>query len=160
MRWLLALLPLVLSFHSFSSELVIRMSDDSVRTLPHQEILSHLEESTFTTQLPWIDKPHTFSGIKVSTLLNYLDIDDAFSVSFIALNDYAATSKIDDLIQYEPIIAYKINGKTMKVRNKGPYWLVYNLDKYPELDNAEFHSQMVWQIDELMVYKKQDVDID
>ena len=82
-----------------------------------------------------------------------LGVEDTLAVSFIALNDYAASTTIENILKYDPIVAYKMNGEKMKVRNKGPYWLVFNLDKYPEIDNTAFHSQMVWQIDEIKIHR-------
>jgi hypothetical protein len=158
MRWLFAILTWIISFSALSSDLIVRTSDEQSYTITHAELVQNLQETTFTTHLPWLDQANEFSGFAVTDLLKHLKIDDTFAVSFIALNDYTASSKIDDLIKYKPIIAYKQNGKKMKVRDKGPYWLIFNLDQYPEIDKAEFHSQMVWQIDELMVYRKQDVD--
>ena len=89
-------------------------------------------------------------------MLEQLSIQDTTSVSFIALNDYSASVTIENIMKYEPIIAYKMNGKKMKVRNKGPYWLVFNLDKFPEIDNTTFHSQMVWQIGKIMIHRSPD----
>ena len=108
---------------------------------------------TFTTQLPWYPDANQFTGFRVSDLLQQLGVEDTLAVSFIALNDYAASTTIENILKYDPIVAYKMNGEKMKVRNKGPYWLVFNLDKYPEIDNTAFHSQMVWQIDEIKIHR-------
>ncbi|MEX0337249.1 molybdopterin-dependent oxidoreductase [Vibrio tubiashii] len=158
MRWTLVLVSLLLSFQTIASQLVVRVGEDQVVHLSHTDVTTKLSASSFTTKLPWYANTNKYTGFKVSELLQYLSIDDAFSVSFIALNDYAASSQIEDILKYEPIVAYKMNDKNMKVRNKGPYWLVFNLDENPEIDNAVFHSQMVWQIDEIMVHRKQDVE--
>ncbi|KLN66623.1 MULTISPECIES: molybdopterin-dependent oxidoreductase [Vibrio] len=158
MRWLLVFLSLVASFQILAAPLVIRVGEQQPIFLSHTDITTHLKPTSFTTDLPWYPNKNKYTGFKVTELLKYLAIDDAFSISFIALNDYAASSQIEDILQYEPIVAYKMNDKKMKVRNKGPYWLVFDLDKNPEIDNAVFHSQMVWQIDEIMVHRKEDVE--
>tara|TARA_Y100001956_G_scaffold82110_1_gene101783 strand:- start:3743 stop:4219 length:477 start_codon:yes stop_codon:yes gene_type:complete len=153
---LLSYLFLLTSFQAVGSQLVIRMQDQAPITLTHQQIVSQLEAKTFETQLPWIDGSKAFTGFTASSLLDHFKISDAFSLSFIALNDYAASTRIEDILQYNPIIAYEMEGEKMKVRNKGPYWLIFNLTKYPEIDNATYHSQMVWQIDEIMIHRRSD----
>ncbi|EGA71185.1 hypothetical protein VISI1226_06673 [Vibrio sinaloensis DSM 21326] len=153
---LLSCLLVVLSFQAAGSQLVIRLQDKAPITLTHEQIVTEFHAQSFETKLPWLDKSALFTGFKASDLLNYYRIDDAFSVSFVALNDYASSSRVEDLLQYQPIIAYQMDGEKMKVRNKGPYWLVFDLDKYPEIDNAGYHSQMVWQIDEIMIHRRSD----
>ncbi|MFM2587949.1 hypothetical protein [Vibrio sp. TBV020] len=154
--WLL--LPMLVSLQVFSAQLVIRVGEATPITLTHDEIITQFEPTSFTTSLPWYQDKKEFTGFKVSDLLKSLDIDDAFSVSFIALNDYAASSQVSDIKEFEPIIAYQVDGKNMRIRDKGPYWLLFNIDKYPETNNAAFHSQMVWQIDEIMIHRHKDVE--
>ncbi|MDA0130028.1 molybdopterin-dependent oxidoreductase [Vibrio sp. MarTm2] len=154
MAKLFGLFFLIASFQVMGSQLVIRIPEKSPVTVTHKQIESNFEPVTFETKLPWFEGSRSFTGFKVTSLLNYLRITDAFSLSFIALNDYAASSRVEDILQYEPIIAYEMNGKKMKVRNKGPYWLLFNLSRHPEIDNASFHSQMVWQIDEIMIHRR------
>ncbi|MEF1283597.1 MULTISPECIES: putative pterin-binding protein [unclassified Vibrio] len=158
MRWYwAALLSSILSFQTLGSQLVIRAADQQPIVLTHEQVTSLFPPTSFTTSLPWFEDKKDITGFKVSDLLTHLGINDAFSVSFLALNDYAASSQIKDIKKYQPIVAYQIDNQPIKVRNKGPYWLVFNLDQYPEIDNAVFHAQMVWQIDEILIHRNQDV---
>ncbi|MEZ8824197.1 molybdopterin-dependent oxidoreductase [Vibrio amylolyticus] len=155
MKWIFPLL-LLISFSSHATPLVIRLSDTSAVTLTYAQISKEIPSNSFKTELPWYEEPNTYTGIRVTDLISYLgkQPSDLSAMSFIALNDYAASTTINDILQYDPIIAYKMNEKKMKVRNKGPYWLVFNLDKYPEIDNDIFYTQMVWQIDEVIIHSK------
>lgn len=156
MFWLI--ISLLISFQAFSSQLVIKQNAQAPITLGHQEIVSTFTPTQFSTHLPWFTGAKEFTGFTVAELLAHFNIDDAFSVSFIALNDYAASSRIEDIVKYNPIVAYEVNGEKLRVRDKGPYWLIFNLDKHPETDNAVFHSQMVWQIDEILIHRQSDVE--
>ncbi|WP_010319978.1 molybdopterin-dependent oxidoreductase, partial [Vibrio ordalii] len=110
---------------------------------------------TFTTSLPWLLQENRFTGFKVTDLITYLKVGQVSSVSFLAIDDYAANISIEDLTRYEPIIAYHMNGNEMKIRNKGPFWLIYNLGKYPKLlNNTIYHNQMVWQLKNLIILDK------
>jgi hypothetical protein len=155
MKWILPLL-LVMSLPSHSTPLSIQMTNGKFVTLTYEQMTQDLPSNSFKTKLPWYKEPKTYTGVLVTDLLRYLDEqnDDVDSVSFVALNDYAANSKMEYILKYEPIISYKKNNKRMKIRNKGPYWLVFNVDKYPEIDNDIFYTQMVWQIDEIIIHSK------
>ncbi|WP_295895263.1 hypothetical protein [uncultured Vibrio sp.] len=155
MKWIFPLL-LLLSFNSHATPLVIRLADNSAVTLSYEQISKEIPTNSFKTKLPWYEEPNAFTGMLVTDLISYLgkQPSDVTNVSFIALNDYAASSTIEDILKYEPIIAYKMNKNKMKIRNKGPYWLVFNVDKYQEIDNDIFYTQMVWQIDEIIIHSK------
>ena len=153
MRGVVIAFVLLFSTPLFSAELVVRMENQQPKTLVYDQLVSQYPQITFTTQLPWYPDANQFTGFRVSDLLQQLGVEDTLAVSFIALNDYAASTTIENILKYDPIVAYKMNGEKMKVRNKGPYWLVFNLDKYPEIDNTALHSQMVWQIDEIKIHR-------
>lgn len=156
MRGVIVALVLLFSTPLFSAELDVRIENHQPKTLVYDQLVSKYPSTSFTTQLPWYPEARQFTGVRVSDMLKQLGIQDTTSVSFIALNDYTASVTIENIEKYEPIIAYKMNGKKMKVRNKGPYWLVFNLDKFPEIDSTTFRSQMVWQIGEIMIHRSSD----
>lgn len=155
MRLICTLLMWAVAFQAFSDGLVIRIDQQPPMTLDHQAIVDQFPVTEFTTQLPWFEQSRHFSGFKVSDLLDHLSINDASAVSFIALNDYGATTVIEDIQRYQPIVAYQMDHKNIKIRNKGPYWLVFNLDKHQQLDHPAYHAQMVWQIDEILIHKRE-----
>ena len=44
-----------------------------------------------------------------------------------------------------------MNGKAMDVRNKGPIWIIYPIDEFPELKTEEISGRSIWQLDKLLV---------
>ncbi|MCG9596202.1 molybdopterin-dependent oxidoreductase [Vibrio sp. Isolate25] len=160
MRGVVLAFLLLVSLPTLGADLVVRFENSQPKTLAYEQLISQYPPTSFKTKLPWYPDANQFTGFRVSDMLANLVKEETMAVSFIALNDYAASTTIENIIKYDPIIAYKMNGKKMKVRNKGPYWLVFNLDKYPEIDNAAFHSQMVWQIDEIMIHQKTNENTD
>ncbi|WP_047514450.1 oxidoreductase [Vibrio harveyi] len=113
--------------------------------------LESLPQTTYTTKLPWLETPAEFEGVKLSILLQNTFGQVPQRVEVRALNDYHSDLSREDILRYQPIVAYKQNHKYIKIRNKGPYWLIYSINKYPELDIAPYHSQMVWQINRISV---------
>ena len=68
-----------------------------------------------------------------------------------AINDYYVDIPVSDAIEGGPIIAYKMNGDVMLVRNKGPLWVVYPYDENPEYRSEVIYSRSIWQLDRIEV---------
>jgi hypothetical protein len=49
------------------------------------------------------------------------------------------------------ILALKINGEYMRVRDKGPLFIVYPYDSEPELNNQVFYSRSAWQVSKMSI---------
>nr|WP_181725001.1 molybdopterin-dependent oxidoreductase [Vibrio paracholerae] len=148
------ILTLWCSSFAFASDITIQVADTPPKVFSLKELATVLPEVSFTTELPWIHGARRFTGFKVSDLLEYLQQDQVNSVTFMALNNYAANISIEDIQQYEPIVAYYMDGNEMQIRHKGPFWLVYNLNKNPKLKNSVYYTHMVWQISQILIHKK------
>nr|VUD34293.1 oxidoreductase [Raoultella sp. NCTC 9187] len=62
------------------------------------------------------------------------------SARVIALNDYTTIVPIDDFHKFPVILALKMNGEYMRVRDKGPLFIVYPYDSSPDLQNQIYYS--------------------
>ncbi|CAE6930264.1 hypothetical protein ACOMICROBIO_EPCKBFOG_04379 [Vibrio sp. B1FLJ16] len=118
------------------------------------EDIQSLPETTYITKLPWLKEKSEFTGIKLSTLLTeaYGSIPELIDIK--GLNNYHSNISREDIINYQPILAYKKDKHYVKVRNKGPYWVVYPLNLYPELNRTKYHAQMVWQVNEITLVQE------
>ena len=113
--------------------------------------LAMLEEvgtSRLQTSTPWTEGRPTFEGVRMRDLLERLGAHGP-TVTVIALNDYKMQIPIDDFVSYPVLLAFKMNGKLLRVRDKGPLWLVYPQDEFPELQNKPTQAKWVWQIKEM-----------
>ena len=77
---------------------------------------------------------------------------DAETVDAVALNDYRAEIPATDFAAYGPILATRVDGTPLRVRDKGPLWVVYPWSANPQIDNIEFHSRSIWQVKTLVVH--------
>ncbi|GAK82579.1 hypothetical protein JCM19238_122 [Vibrio ponticus] len=154
MRNLITLLLCCFSTLVLASPLKIHLADGRTVDTDMASLLQEFPTTSFETRLPWFPDQRSFTGIPVTKLIERYGDSNTFAVTFLALNDYAATSTVEDIRNFSPIVAVKMNGEPMKVRHKGPYWLIFNLNKHPEIDNVAYHSQMVWQIDEIILHNK------
>jgi hypothetical protein len=106
--------------------------------------------STVVTSTPWTEGKPTFEGILMRDLLKLVGAKGE-TVTAIALNDYKVTIPVSDFESYPVLLAYKMNGELLKVREKGPLWIIYPRDDYKELDNKPTQGKWVWQIQEIRV---------
>lgn len=112
--------------------------------------LDAMPQIEFTTSTIWTDGDQVFSGVSLKGLLEALNLDGA-SVQMTALNDYAVTIDISDLTDAAPIVATRMNGDIMSVREKGPFWIVFPYDSDPKFQTERVFSQSIWQLNRLRV---------
>jgi hypothetical protein len=114
--------------------------------------LERLGVVRFTTPTAWTDKPVTFDGVLLSSLLDLVGADSgATTLMMSALNDYQAPVPIEDARKWPVILALKENGTYMPVREHGPLWVVYPQHAYPELGGRDYVSRWVWQLASITV---------
>lgn len=109
------------------------------------EQLDKLPVETIETKTPWTQGQQVFAGPSLSVLAGQraLPVERAIVV---ALNDYMATVPAQDWEQNGVILATRLNGATMKVREKGPFWIMYPIDRNPKLQSQLYRTRMVWQV--------------
>lgn len=106
--------------------------------------------STFTTTTSWTDGDVVFTGVKIADLLASANLP-AGSLQAAAINDYAIEIPAEDLAKYPVMIATKMNGERMAVRDKGPLWIVYPRTDFPELMDESHNGKWIWQLVSLEV---------
>lgn len=111
-----------------------------------QDELEALESRTYTTSNPYVNAPTEFTGPLLRDLLQQFDLTGVEALRLRAINDYAVTIPVQDIVQYDVIVAYAANGEPMSVREKGPLWVMYPISDNPELDDPIFHSRLIWQL--------------
>ena len=109
-----------------------------------------MEMSTVKTETPWTEGLVTFEGIPLQALLDLAGAKGR-TIHAIALNDYAVDVPVEDAADPRVIVAYRMNGEIMRIRDKGPLWLIYPLSDDPSLQNEATHSKMIWQIKALEI---------
>lgn len=114
--------------------------------------LEALGVSEVTTTTMWTEGPHTFSGVRMQTLLAYLGITEG-ALTAIALNDYSVEIPVSDAVPDGPIIAYAMDGQPMPVRDRGPLWIVYPFDQNPDYQSEVIYTRAIWQLNHIEVQR-------
>ena len=115
-----------------------------------RDMLAALDQRTTTASTPWFDGPRDFDGSLAAAILDAVGAEGSI-MRVIALNDYASNVPIDDVRNFPVIFATHLDGKVMSVREKGPLFLIYPFDEYPELFNEVYFGRSVWQIAQIEV---------
>ena len=114
------------------------------------DMLHALGTKAMSVTTSWTDGTQDFSGVLMRDLLDAVGAQGK-TVEAVALNDYTYTIEIKDFSLYPVIMATKLNGEVLKVRDKGPLWIIYPLDRFAEQHRAAMEQRMVWQLRQLIV---------
>lgn len=115
-------------------------------------MLEKLAGRTGTMETPWTKGKIAFSGPLLKSVLEAAGAEGK-SLRVKAMNDYAAEVPMDDATKIDTILATRMDGETMSIRDKGPLFLIYPFDVGSSLYNEKYFSRSVWQIKEIEVTK-------
>ena len=107
-----------------------------IEALPQQEI---------ATSTPWTTGVKTFRGPALADLAALADAP-AREANVLAHNDYAAIVPREDWTEHGAMLAARLDGSTMRIRDKGPYWIMFPIDASDRYDSQVYRSRMVWQV--------------
>ena len=113
--------------------------------------LEALGVESLTTLTPWTAGLQHFSGVPLGRLLSAVGVRSP-NLRMIALNDYQITIPTQDATEHQPILATRLDGQVMRVREKGPIWLIYPWSQRPNLDNPAFYERGIWQLRRIEAY--------
>ncbi|WP_083686188.1 molybdopterin-dependent oxidoreductase [Rhodoferax koreense] len=102
------------------------------------------------TRTQWLTAPADWSGVPLDKVLASVGAAGD-SLRLRALNDYSVTVPMADVVRFGPILASRLNGKGLSVRDRGPLILIYPFDHFPELNAQVYHDRAVWQLREIVV---------
>ncbi len=115
-----------------------------------RDALMALPQTSIQTYTDWTDGPQQFDGVLLVDLLDHVGVEGSVITAH-ALNDYYAEIPASDLSRHDILIAHTWNGERMRVRDRGPLWIIYPSNNrqsgQPDIDN----SKMVWQLQKLHV---------
>jgi len=102
------------------------------------------------TETPWTNGTIEFEGVLVRDILEFVKADGQ-SVQAVALDDYVVDIPIEEFLDHDVIVATRIKGKPMKVRENGPLWIIYPWNDNPDLRRPHFYSNSIWQLKAMTV---------
>lgn len=143
----LLLCLLALSAHG-SDKIILTVTQGEASAQYSLKQLDAFPQHAYETKTPWTGR-HTFSGPLLKDVMFKSGPVTSKAISARALNDYIVDIDLMLIEKYPVLLATRMDGKPMRIRNKGPIWILFPLDQSPELDTMEVHGQMVWQLEKL-----------
>jgi hypothetical protein len=113
------------------------------------QMLEALGRASFMTSSEVSEKPQLFEGVYLAAVLREVGARGK-TIKASAWNDYEIAIPFDDL-KFEPLIAMKVEGKVLTIRDKGPLWIVYPTDAHEVLHDVQYYARSVWQLNKLHV---------
>lgn len=109
------------------------------------EMLENLGLVKLVTWTPWTEGMPEFEGVRAGDLMAAVGARGKH-LQARALNDYKVEIPISDFERFEVIFALKQDGRRMRVRDKGPIWVIYR-----NPSSMDVRDKMIWQLNELRV---------
>lgn len=139
---------LVATIPAVSSEATLMVTAGGKETVYSLEELEGLGTQAFETTTSWTDGPQAFEGVLLSDIAGAQGIDNGV-VSVAAINGYEAEIPVEEILAYPVLLATRMNGERMAIRDKGPFWVVYPRDDHAEFADEQHNYKWVWQVSSL-----------
>lgn len=113
-----------------------------------REMLRALGMTEIVTGTPWHDKGTVFEGVLARRVMEAVGARGT-KARAIAANDYKVWLPKADFTEYNILLAMHIDGEALRLRTKGPIWVIY-----PEGTGLPAHTQeerTIWQLVKLHI---------
>ncbi|HYG89590.1 MAG TPA: molybdopterin-dependent oxidoreductase [Azospirillum sp.] len=128
----------------------IDRTNDGNRAVFDRPMLTALGLAKLRTTTSWTEGVVEFEGIPLKAVMEAVGARGETLIAT-ALNDYKARIPISDARKYPVLLAIRLNGRDLSLRDKGPIWIVYPRDEFPELRTEAVNARWVWQLSRLDV---------
>ena len=115
-----------------------------------REMLQSLGMHKLRTSNPFETGIHEFEGVLLRDVLSKVGATGSKLTAY-ALDGYAVEIPVEDAGKYQVLLALVWNGKPMTVRNKGPIWVIYPVDRFDDLKDEKYSARSIWQLGRLVV---------
>jgi hypothetical protein len=108
--------------------------------------LEALGSTELQTRTSWTGTAmQRFSGVPLARVLEAVEASGS-ELRATALNDYAITLPVEDATRHGAFLATRLEGEPLRVRDRGPVWLIYPWTQRPELDIPLYRERSIWQL--------------
>lgn len=114
-------------------------------------MLEALGQAGFETTTPWHKGLVRFDGVSGKALMQAVGAKPDGVAQAVALNDYASAVPVADFLNRGLLVALKLNGSYMSVRDKGPLFIIYPFDGDSDLRQETYYTRSVWQLRRLEI---------
>ena len=113
-------------------------------------LVDSLGTDRLRTWTPWTDGEPLFEGVLGRRLMSAVCARGERAVAR-ARNDYATDIPLEDFRRWPVLLATRMDGARLQLRDKGPIWVIYPWADYPELNNRLTRQKSIWQLASLVI---------
>ncbi len=113
-------------------------------------MLDALPVEKIVTATPWQKGVVTFTGPSLKALLDAVGAQGQ-TLRMVALDDYSVRVPVSDAAQFNPVLSRRMNGVALKVRDRGPLFLIYPFDDRPALRDELYYNRSIWHLARIVV---------
>jgi hypothetical protein len=131
-----------------SEEAVLEVDGAIAPPAPRRLTLSQIEalgRVDLVTHTPWTIGPQNFAGLPMERLLEAVEARGE-TLRALALNDYAVSMPIAEIVAAGAFLATQLDGAPIPVRLRGPFWIIFPWSQRPDLGDAIYRRRSVWQV--------------
>ncbi|HMR29314.1 MAG TPA: molybdopterin-dependent oxidoreductase [Geminicoccaceae bacterium] len=100
---------------------------------------------TLRSRTPFTEGESDFEGVLGRNVMAAVQAHGSQATAY-ARNDYSAEIPLSDFADWDVLLVTHMDGRRLRLRDKGPLWIVYPWSQHPELDNRVTRQKSVWQL--------------
>lgn len=108
-------------------------------------MLEKIGLKTLETKTPWTEGVTRFEGVLMRDLMAAVKAQGKTVIAS-AINDYKSEIPLSDFTEMDVILATRIAGQPLSIRDKGPLWIIYPFDAVPNINDEVHYNRCVWQL--------------
>lgn len=112
--------------------------------------LKRLGVATLRTTTAWTDGTREFEGVPFAAVMRAVGARGG-TAELEALNAYKVEVPIEEITGFDGLLAWSMDGRPLRVRDRGPLWLVFPREKYPDLASGSQNFKWIWQLRRITV---------
>jgi hypothetical protein len=113
-------------------------------------MLEAMPQHSFTTATPWFKEARRFTGPLLRDVLVASGAKGT-AMRAVALNDYKVEIPVEDALRHKVLMATRLDGQPMSLREKGPLFIIYPYDESADLRSERYYSRSAWQLRRLEI---------
>ncbi|WP_372622779.1 molybdopterin-dependent oxidoreductase [Falsiroseomonas sp.] len=113
--------------------------------------LEALGRRELRTRTAWTGpQPQRFAGVPLARVMEAVGAEGP-QLRGVALNDYAIRAPLAELLRDGAFLATRQDDEPLRIRDRGPVWMIFPWSQRPELDVATIRERAIWQLRRLEV---------
>ena len=108
--------------------------------------LEQLEQAGYETFNPFVKATNRYAGVLLRTLVTSYGAPGVSRIVLTAIDDYQTEFTAEEWGAWDILLATRVDGERMGVKEQGPAKIVLPYDQQPELNQREYNRKWIWMI--------------